>query len=425
MRAMFVKCRAGRLVALVVVALAFSIGAGCSLDDPSAPALTSPSGFSTAVTLTAFPDNLPRDGSSESIVTVTVRDASNRPVSGQRLSVSTDIGSVTESEVVTDGDGRATFAFVAPESSVSGIVALISVTPLGENADTVIARTLTIRFTGATNLTAPTPSFTMSPTAPVLRQTVVLDASATTDESVVCADSCTYSWNFDGEATATGRVVTYQFLAIRTYPITLTVTDAQGSSATLTQNLVVTQGTAPTASFTFSPTSPGLFETVRFTAEASRVGETSRTITRYEWKFGDGESKAGITESHTYSVLGSYPVVLTVTDSAGVQGTSTTIVTVVEGVTATFTFSNPVDGSLEVVFNAEESRGSDSGFGGRNTISEYIWHFGIPGSTDREETTSPIIRKTFPVAAIYTVTLTVEDSAGRRETSNQSVTVVD
>ena len=418
---MFMKCRAPRLAALVVVILAAGVWAGCSLDDPRAPELTSPSGFSTAVTLTAFPDNLPRDGSSESIVTVTVRDASNRPVSGQRLSVSTDIGSVTESEVVTDGDGHATFAFVAPASSVPGIVARISVTPLGEDADTVIARTLTIKFTGATNLTAPTPSFTMSPAAPVLRQSVVLDASATTDESVVCADSCTYSWNFDGEATASGRVVTYQFLAVRTYPITLTVTDAQGSSATLTQNLVVTQGTAPTASFTFSPTSPGQFETVRFTAEASRVGETSRTITRYEWKFGDGESKAGITESHAYSVLGSYPVVLTVTDSAGVQGTSTQTVTVVAGVTAAFTVSptDPVAGET-VILNAESSEGSD-GFAGRNEIVSYIWNFGV--LTGTTETSSSVTSTTFPSASTYTVTLTVEDSAGRQATTSVTVTV--
>ena len=416
------KCRAPRLAALVVVILAAGVWAGCSLDDPSAPALTSPSGFSTAVTLTAFPDNLPRDGSSESIVTVTVRDASNRPVSGQRLSVATNIGSVTESEVETNDDGDATFAFIAPESSVPGSAARISVIPLGGNADRAIARTVDVILTGAANLTAPTPSFTMSPAAPVLRQSVVLDASATTDESVVCADSCTYSWNFDGEATATGRIVTYQFLAIRTYPITLTVTDAQGSSATLTQNLVVTQGTAPTASFTFSPTSPGQFETVRFTAEASRVGETSRTITRYEWKFGDGESKNGVTESHSYSVLGAYPVVLTVTDSAGVQGTSTQTVTVGSGVTAAFEVSptDPVAGET-VILNAESSKGSD-GFAGRNEIVSYIWNFGV--STGTTETTSPITSTTFPSASTYRVTLTVEDSAGRKDTTSVSVTVL-
>jgi PKD repeat protein len=97
---------------------------------------------------------------------------------------------------------------------------------------------------------------------------------------------------------------------------------------------------------------------------------------------------------------------------------------VVNGVTATFASSNPTDGSLDVVFNAEESRGSDSGFGGRNTISNYIWHFGIPGTATLVETTSPIINQTFPFAGIYTVTLTVEDSDGRRQTSNQSITVV-
>jgi PKD repeat protein len=188
----------------------------------------------------------------------------------------------------------------------------------------------------------------------------------------------------------------------------------------LTKNIAITQVTAPTASFNFSPTSPGQFQTVNFTAEASRVGETSRTITSYEWRFGDGATASGVTATHSYSVLGTYPVTLTVTDSAGIQGTSSQNVTIVNGVTAAFTYSDP-PGSLTVIFNAEESRGSNNGFGGRNTITKYIWHFG----TDEElvEKSSPITSKTFPAVGTYTVTLTVEDSAGRRQTTNQSILV--
>ena len=75
MSAMFMKCRADHVV-LGAVVLVAGMWAGCSLEDAGVPALTSPSGFSTAVTLTASPARLPRDGTSQSIVTVTVRDAS-------------------------------------------------------------------------------------------------------------------------------------------------------------------------------------------------------------------------------------------------------------------------------------------------------------------------------------------------------------
>jgi PKD repeat protein len=418
-----IGCRARRRVVPVVIALMASVWAGCSLEDPGIPALTSPSGFAAAVTMSANRDSLPRDGGSQSVITVTWRDASRNPVAG-RLRVTASIGTLSQDEIVTDADGHATFAYTAPAATTVGNEVQIQVSPISTGGETGLPRVLTIALTGVFNAEAPTPLFTSAPAAPVLRQDVVLDASTTTDEGDACLDACTYSWNFDGEATASGRVVTYQFQSVRTYPVTLTVTDNAGSVATLTQNVVVTQGTAPTASFTFSPTAPGQFETINFTAEASRVGETSRTITSYEWSLGDGETKTGVTERHSYSVLGTYAVVLTVTDSAGVQGTSSQTITVVNGVTATFIASNPTDGSLEVVFNAEESRGSNSGFGGRNTISNYIWHFGIPGTTAVVETTSPIISQTFLSAGTYTVTLTVEDSAGRRQTSNQEIAVV-
>jgi PKD repeat protein len=326
MRTTLMHCR---LVVPVVVALATSVWAGCSLENPGIPELTSPSGFGTAVTLSAFPDSLPRNGSAQSVVTVTVRDSANTPAEGQRLVVAADIGTVSQTEIVTNGDGQATFTFVAPAARVPGSGALISVVLIGTGGDVPLPRTMVIGLSGAANATAPTPSFTMSPTAPVLRQSVALDASATTDEGAVCGDLCTYAWDFGGEATGSGRITSYPFLGVRTYQVTLTVTDAQGTASALTQNLVVARGAVPTASFTLSPTSPGQFETVNFTAEASRVGEPGRTIESYEWRFGDGETASGITTTHSYSVLGTYAVVLTVTDSAGIQSTSTQNVTVV------------------------------------------------------------------------------------------------
>ena len=210
------KCRADHVV-LGAVVLVAGMWAGCSLEDAGVPALTSLSGFSTAVTLTASPARLPRDGTSQSIVTVTVRDASNSPVEGQRLSVATDIGSVTESEVVTDGSGRATFAFVAPASGVSGNAALIQVVPIGANTDAAIPRTLTISFTGA----PPSPAFTVTPPAPVQSTSARFDASSTTDEGTVCLDACTYDWDFGDGSTGTGRIANHAFALSGPYTVTL------------------------------------------------------------------------------------------------------------------------------------------------------------------------------------------------------------
>jgi PKD repeat protein len=404
--------------------------AACSVNSQEAPSLIGPSGFAQTVTLTASPDHLPRDGNSRSTVTVLVRNETGQAVSGLRLAVGANGGTLSANEVVTGSDGRATFTVTAPASGTIGGTTLdVFATPMGGNAETAVTRTLSIALGGTANTTAPSPAFTINSATPanntpfgvLLQENVIFDASATTDEGQPCLDACTYTWDFGGEGTATGRVVSHRFQSIRTAAVRLTVSDWGGASASRTHNVSVTGGAAPTATFTFSPSAPVQLEQVFFTAEASRVGVAGRTIASYQWNFGDGTTASGVSVSHSYSVLGTFPVTLTVTDSAGLQSTTSQTVTVTGGLTAAFTFSptNPVPGDT-VTFNAESSRGS-SGFGTRNPIERYIWHFGQGDNV--VESSSPIATATFPAERTYTVTLTVVDSAGRRDTTSRSVSV--
>lgn len=220
---------------VISTALAASVFvAGCGLDGPGVQPITGPSApseFALSVTLTATPDQLPRDGSSQSTVTVLVRDAQGRPVSGQRLSVASSVGLVSQSDVVTNADGRATFTFTAPGTGSVGNIAVVQVIPVSGNADNAVGRTVSILLTGISNSTAPTPAFTFTPAAPERLQRVTFDATTTTDEGIACNDICTYAWNFDGEATGTGRITAYTFQQARTYVVTLTVRDAAGTSA--------------------------------------------------------------------------------------------------------------------------------------------------------------------------------------------------
>lgn len=78
----------------------------------------------------------------------------------------------------------------------------------------------------------------------------------------------------------------------------------------------------PVASFTFSPQTLTVGETVNFNASASY--DPDGTITSYEWNFGDGTNGTGMTANHTYTGAGDHSVTLTVTDNASIViGTST------------------------------------------------------------------------------------------------------
>ena len=74
--------RSGRTIAALLAAVALT---GCGIDKQTGPSPVGPSEFGLSVTMTATPDQLPRDGSTQSVVTITVRDSSGKPVSGQRL----------------------------------------------------------------------------------------------------------------------------------------------------------------------------------------------------------------------------------------------------------------------------------------------------------------------------------------------------
>ena len=77
---------------------------------------------------------------------------------------------------------------------------------------------------------------------------------------------------------------------------------------------------SPVASFTCSPSSGQSPLTVSFDASASH--DPDGNITAYEWNFGDGGHKTGITTTHTYTTAGTRSATLTVTDSDGARGTS-------------------------------------------------------------------------------------------------------
>ena len=174
----------------------------------------------------------------------------------------------------------------------------------------------------------------------------------------------------------------------------------------------------PSASFTSSPSSPKVGETVSFDASAS--SDPDGTIVDYAWNFGDGSTGTGNTTTHSYSNAEQVTVTLEVTDNDGLTDTATKTITV-----------RPLDSEIEddepPVADAGNDRNVNAGskvtFSAAGStdnvgIDSYAWDFG-DGNSGIGETVS----YTYGDVGNYTVTLTVVDAAGNFDTDTILVTV--
>ena len=171
--------------------------------------------------------------------------------------------------------------------------------------------TNTITKTNYINVTAapppaPVADFTGTPTTVSLGTTVQFnDTSAYSPTS--------WSWNFGDSGGSSLQNPTHLYTSIGVYNVSLTATNAQGSStATKTNYINVTALAPPVASFTSNVTSGGIPLPVQFT------DTTSNTPTSWLWTFGDtGATSTSQNPSHTFTTQGNWSVSLKATNAAG------------------------------------------------------------------------------------------------------------
>ncbi len=410
------------------VAAAFLLAASaCTVKKTEAPPVSGPSELGTALTLQALPDTLPQDGASQSQIVVQARDANNSPI--RSLSVRIDItvngvvqdfGQLSSRNVATGSDGRTSVIYTAPKAADTvdhSTVVSVRVTPVGSDAAAQTSRWVDIRLVPPGVITPPggtAPDFTISPDSPLVLQTVSFEAENDTDITK-------YSWSFGDGGSATGRIVSHQYGKAGSFPVTLSATRNDGVVGTRSKSIEVGAGDAPAASFVFSPSSPGVAETVFFNGAAS-TATPPRTITSYQWDFGDGKGGGGSVTSHKYAKSGDFNVTLTVTDDSGQKGATSNTVTVggdsEGGLNAAFTVS-PSDPLHDQVISFNASTSSSSS----DPIVRYTWDFGAGKVTVNTTNAIYNLPVNYYAPGSYVVTLTVTDSKGRTQKTTQTILV--
>jgi PKD repeat protein len=412
---------------LIAVAAAGLLVSACTVKKTERPQLTGPSELALSLTLSASPDILTQDGSSQSHVVILARDQNGLAVKGLPLHVEitvagsvTAFGQLSSQDVSTGSDGRATLSYTAPtaiDSVDRGTIVAIRVTPTGTDYGTSEPRSVNIRLVPPGFIPAgPVAAYTYSPTLPVPNSPVTFDASASLSNTAIIG----YSWDFGDGTTGSGVSPQHTYRAAGSYRVTLTITDDKGrTSNPCEETIVVASATSPIANFGFSPSTPAPSQTIFFNASTSVAG-TGRTIADCAWDFGNGRSAHGVTTTTSYDAAGTYNVTLIVTDDVGQKASKAQSVTVSQSSsaapTAAFVFSPGSPAVGEPLFFDASTSAAATG----HSITSYAWSFG-DGTTGTGRTMTKAAG--YAAAATYNVVLTVTDDLGHTGSASQAVTV--
>ena len=164
----------------------------------------------------------------------------------------------------------------------------------------------------------------------------------------------------------------------------------------------------PEAAFTASPTVITINQTVQF------LDQSTNSPTSWIWDFGDGGTSTLQNPSHKYSTAGTYTVSLSATNSAG-SDTETKSNHITVGISvvspiAAFTASSTIITTDESVQFTDQSL---------NNPTSWSWDFGDGGTS-----TLPNPSHTYTTTGKYTISLTVNNTAGSNKmTKSNYITV--
>jgi PKD repeat protein len=219
-----------------------------------------------------------------------------------------------------------------------------------------------------------------------------------------------YLWDFGDGGTSTAMNPLHAFDSSGTKSMSLTVTDDEEASNTITREIMVYPNVRPTADFSFSPDSGTIDDIFYFVDESL---DEDGYIVSWSWDFGDGHDSGRSEPDHQFSDHGVQHVTLVVEDNDGNQDSISKPV-MVANLPPTADFS----ASTTSARIGDEIRFTDGSSDPEGKPLQYDWDFG-DGSSSGER--SPAHE--FGEAGTFMVELTVTDDDEASDSISVSVLV--
>ena len=225
----------------------------------------------------------------------------------------------------------------------------------------------------------------------------VFDASAS---STRFGNIIEYNWDFGDGYAAKGKVVKHNYLKYGNYIITLKIqTDLKNECSTSLSSKPIFVNAAPLAIIE-SVQNAAIYQPVSFNGIKST--HPGGNISNYEWDFGDGSKAEGISVIHSYSLMGKYPVTLTVTDNTHVENNtnkSTIYINVFNEPVADFSLPEYLFVNQQIEFDGKKS----SNPGGESIFEWYV--------NDSKISDDVIYKAIFDHAGLNKIRLVVKDKS--------------
>jgi len=238
-------------------------------------------------------------------------------------------------------------------------------------------------------------------------------ANFTTDPAILPPASFTWFWDFgDGTNSTQPGNVSHLFPYVGTFTVILTVTDQWGCFNSKTHTITVIP--VPIANFTFtSPSCDG--EAIAFTDKSVVPDPYPDIIVGWLWDFGDGVGTSTLQNpTYIYPAFnpGGYDVTLTVTTNRGCTASKTYHVQPIPRPAADFEILplTPACVNQPVQFHDLTQ------LNGGGILTFWSWNFGDPGSGSSNTSDAQNPTHTFAIAGTYSVTLTVTNANGCKDT---------